>query len=290
MKLLVSLLLCSLAMAQTLDDANKQLAASDWSAAQKSFSSLTRSTPESGAAWAGLGEAELQLKHFDAARSAFAKAVDLKFRPGLNRMNQVRIIAAQGDKAGVISALRAAANQGATGFVRTFVLSSSEFEPLLQDAEFKTLVDVELRPCRNPEYHHFDFWIGDWKVFDPAEKQLLGKNLVTREQDGCLLVEHWSASTGGQTGSSFNYFDIRDHKWHQLYIDNSGNAGAFPELSGSLLDGKIVMLTANNNGTQSRWTWYPLDSSGKKVRQMAEQTTDGGKTWSITWDSVYVKN
>src|SRR6185436_1865350 len=120
-----------------------------------------------------------------------------------------------------------------------------------------------------------------WKVFDPTEKQQLGRNLVTLEQDGCLVIEHWTAGTGGQTGSSFNYFDIRDHKWHQLYIDNSGNAGAFPELSGSLTDGKIVMLTANTNGAQSRWTWYPLDGTGKKVRQMAEQTTDAGKTWTI---------
>ncbi len=290
MKLLAPFLLLSFAFAQTIDDANKQLAASDWSDAQKSFSALTRSTPDSGAAWAGLGESELQLKHFDAASAAFGKAVDLKFRPGLNRMNQVRVLAARGDRAGIVSAVRAAANQLASGFVRTFVLSSSEFEPLLKDSEFKKLVDEELRPCRKPEFRQFDFWVGDWRVFDPAEKQQLGRNLVTLEQDGCLIVEHWTAATGGQTGSSFNYFDIRDNKWHQLYIDNSGNAGAFPELSGSLVEGKIVMLTATTNGQQSRWSWYPLDATGKKVRQMAEQTTDGGKTWSITWDSTYIQN
>ena len=36
-----------------------------------------------------------------------------------------------------------------------------------------------------------------------------------------------------------------------------------------------------------RWTWYAL--SPDRVRQMAEQSLDGGKTWRTTWDSVYVR-
>jgi hypothetical protein len=49
----------------------------------------------------------------------------------------------------------------------------------------------------------------------------------------------------------------------------------------------MVLITDVVDGAQSRWTWYELAAG--KVRQMAEQTNDSGKTWTITWDSVYVK-
>lgn len=142
------------------------------------------------------------------------------------------------------------------------------------------------KPCAAPEYHQFDFWAGDWEVQNPSGHPV-GTNLVTVEQDGCLLVEHWKSGRGIGTGSSFNYYDIRDKKWHQLYINNSGNAGEFPAMAGELNDGRMVLLSEMNNGKQSRWTWYTLAPG--KVRQMAEETNDGGKTWAVTWDSVYVK-
>jgi hypothetical protein len=139
--------------------------------------------------------------------------------------------------------------------------------------------------CQASEYHQFDFWIGDWEVQSPNGK-IVGSNRVTSELDGCLLVEHWSSTVGGQLGSSFNYYDIRDKKWHQLYISNSGNAGAFPAMSGQLVDGKMIMLTDDNSGSVSRWTWYSV--SPGHVRQMAEKSLDHGKTWKVTWDSIYV--
>jgi len=140
--------------------------------------------------------------------------------------------------------------------------------------------------CQSSEYRQFDFWLGDWDVHSP-DGPSVGRNLVTSEQDGCLLIEHWTSSTGEETGTSFNYYDVRDKKWHQLYLDNSGNAGAFPAMAGDLVGNKMILLTDDTKSPLSRWTWYVLEPG--KVRQMAEQSTDGGKTWNIGWDSVYVK-
>ena len=140
--------------------------------------------------------------------------------------------------------------------------------------------------CQSPEYRQFDFWLGDWDVHSP-DGPSVGRNLVTSEQDGCLLIEHWTSSTGGETGTSFNYYDVRDKKWHQLYLDNSGNAGDFPAMDGNLIDGKMVLVSDEKQSPVFRWTWYVL--SPGKVRQMAEKSDDGQKTWKIVWDSVYVK-
>lgn len=145
----------------------------------------------------------------------------------------------------------------------------------------------ENAPCQSPEYRKFDFWIGDWNVHSPNGGPTVGHNLVTLEQDGCLIIEHWTASTGKETGTSFNYYDVRDKRWHQLYLDNSGNAGAFPAMAGNLVEGKMVLISDESQSPISRWTWYVLEPG--KVRQMAEKSTDGQKTWRIIWDSVYVK-
>ena len=144
----------------------------------------------------------------------------------------------------------------------------------------------KVAPCRASEYRQFDFWVGDWDVHSPGGPSV-GHNLVTLEQDGCLIVEHWTSLTGGNTGTSFNYFDVRDKKWHQLYIDNSGNAGNFPAMAGNFVDGKMTLITDETQTAVFRWTWYQLGSG--KVRQMAEQSNDGQKTWKIIWDSQYEK-
>lgn len=139
--------------------------------------------------------------------------------------------------------------------------------------------------CQSPEYRQFDFWLGDWEVQNPSGK-VVGHNLVTRELDGCLIVEHWNDAANKNLGSSFNYFDTRDKKWHQLYISNSGNAGDFPVMSGEFHDGKMQLTTGPHDGPVSRWTWYVV--SPGHVRQMAEQIQPD-KSWKITWDSIYVK-
>ena len=49
----------------------------------------------------------------------------------------------------------------------------------------------------------------------------------------------------------------------------------------------MIMLTDDVNNSMSRWTWYVMEPG--KVKQMAETSADHGKTWQVTWNSVYVK-
>jgi hypothetical protein len=60
-------------------------------------------------------------------------------------------------------------------------------------------------------------------------------------------------------------------------------------MAGGIKDGRMVFLTAATQTPLYRWTFYPLDEIGKKVRQWAESSNDGGKTWTTIWDSVYVR-
>jgi tetratricopeptide (TPR) repeat protein len=257
----------------------------EWQKAAQAYKQLTTTDPNNAPNWQNLGESLLQLKQFPESIQAFQKAAALNFHPLLNQVNEARAYAEQGDRQEAIKLLKEIAATSQAGRAGPFIVGSTEFARYKDDPEYKQILEA-IAPCKSPEYHQFDFWIGDWEVQDP-QGNVVGHNAVTAEQDGCLIVEHWTATGGAQTGTSFNYYDIRDKKWHQLYLDNSGNAGAFPAMSGNLNDKKMVLLTNDPNTPPSRWTWYTM--SPNQVRQMAEQSTDNQKTWQITWDSIYIK-
>ena len=256
-----------------------------WAASAAAYKTLTASNPASGMNWANLGESELQLKHFDEAILAFGKAVDLKYRPFRSMIDQARGWAAKGDATRVGELLQRVIDGGAGAALRPYLLNANEFNSMRATTRFTELV-AKMKPCTAEPYRQFDFWIGEWEV-QVAGGVVAGRNVVTLEQEGCLLVEHWTATGGVQTGTSFNYYDVRDKKWHQLYLDNSGNAGAFPAMAGTLSDGRMVMLTDDVNNALSRWTWYVMEPG--KVKQMQEVSTDHGKTWQVGWNSVYIK-
>ena len=265
--------------------ADGYFAKSDWGNAARAYSEVTAKDAGNAVAWQNLGESFLQLKKYDQAAAAFTKATELKFRPLVNRANVARVWAEQGDKARALGILKEIAASGQGSRLRAYILGSTEFQKLADEPQYQQVLEA-IRPCQTPEYRQFDFWVGDWQVYGQSNN-VVGKNLVTREQDGCLIIEHWtSAGPGGETGTSFNYWDVRDKKWHQLYLDNSGNAGAFPAMAGELKDNKMVLLSDTTVSPVYRWTWYVM--SPGHVKQMAEQSTDGQKTWQTFWDSVYV--
>ncbi|NNC82974.1 MAG: hypothetical protein HKN79_05305 [Flavobacteriales bacterium] len=82
-------------------------------------------------------------------------------------------------------------------------------------------VDSTACACCTPEHRLFDFWVGDWTVYDTSGT-VMGENLIQVLEDGCILNERWVGSQGS-TGRSYNYYHRADSTWNQLWIDNSGN-------------------------------------------------------------------
>jgi hypothetical protein len=137
--------------------------------------------------------------------------------------------------------------------------------------------------CSVPEHRQFDFWLGDWEVKDP-NGNAAGINLISSEFGGCVLQEHWVGSQGGR-GSSFNIFSSADKKWHQAWVDDSGT---FLNLIGNFEDGKMILVNDASVLTD-RITWNLVDGNKDRVRQFWEQTNDGGKTWTVAFDGLYIR-
>jgi hypothetical protein len=141
--------------------------------------------------------------------------------------------------------------------------------------------------CSGPEYRQFDFWIGTWDVFG-AQGALVGTSSVTLELNGCVLHEHWESVGAQQRGRSFNIYDRQSGRWHQSWVSSNGNLLL---LNGSLRDGRMVLEGHSTRpggvDVQNRITWSKEPDGS--VRQLWEQSTDGGKTWSAGFDGRYVR-
>ena len=51
-------------------------------------------------------------------------------------------------------------------------------------------------PCAERPFLQFDFWAGEWDVRDVAGTPA-GVNTITKEENGCVLVERWHSAAGG---------------------------------------------------------------------------------------------
>jgi hypothetical protein len=143
-------------------------------------------------------------------------------------------------------------------------------------------------PCEAAEYRQFDFWIGNWEV--SAQGKPAGTNSIHAVHGGCALQENWQgAGAGGISGSSFNIFDRSTGKWHQTWVDASGTLLL---LDGSLVDGVMVLEgsrpTASGGTAQHRISWTPNEDGS--VRQLWEASNDGGGSWNVLFDGLYVKS
>jgi hypothetical protein len=133
-------------------------------------------------------------------------------------------------------------------------------------------------------YEAFDFWLGEW-VVHTADGALAGHNRITKAEAGCLVMEEWTSAQGG-SGRSMNYIDPMDQSWKQLWVDASGTV---IELSGGLRDNAMNLegMVYARNGTpyNLRGIWTPLADG--RVRQLFEQSKDGGTSWEPWFDGYY---
>jgi hypothetical protein len=92
-------------------------------------------------------------------------------------------------------------------------------------------------PCTGEKYDQFDFWEGNWKVYD-KEGDLVGTNKVVKLQDDCVLQENWISKLSKNTGTSYNFYNAKDDTWNQVWVDNTGFV---MNLKGNFKDGKMVL-------------------------------------------------
>lgn len=139
------------------------------------------------------------------------------------------------------------------------------------------------KPCSDERARQFDFWVGDWTV--SSKGKVVGHNSISSIQGGCTLLEEYHVENGPYEGKSFNYFDLGDEQWHQVWVDNGGLR---LHLAGGISDGKMIMSGERRRGEETivdRITWH--NNADGTVRQVWDVSKDGGETWSNAFDGLY---
>jgi ketosteroid isomerase-like protein len=134
--------------------------------------------------------------------------------------------------------------------------------------------------CTSPEYRQFDFWIGDWDVFESGSTTSAAHVRVDRILGGCVLREHYEDSTA-LVGESFTTYDTARKLWHQTWVTNRGR---LLMIEGTQEDGRMVLSGTyyrDNQEVRVRGSWMPMGSS---VRESAVTSDDAGKTWKPWFD------
>lgn len=140
--------------------------------------------------------------------------------------------------------------------------------------------------CSAPEYRQLDFWLGDWDVFDAGDSKPSMRIQVEKILDGCALRESYK-DVNGMVGESFNIYDASRKVWHQTWVTNRG---ALLVLEGGMENGRMVLRateTTKDGPVQWRAFWIP---QGAEVRETAETSSDGGKTWKPKFDIIFRKH
>lgn len=256
----------------------------DWREAVRRYEAIVAVEGQNFPARGRLGHSLLELDRLREALPHLEAAVANVPAPKL-AFQLARAHARLGDEAKAYAALH---KMVAAGGIATATLAGErDFAKLAVQPRFKQVIaenGVALAPCRTgPERRQFDFWIGEWNVVD-ANGSPAGTSTIQSILDGCTLLENWT-SIGGNGGKSFNVYDRNDKKWHQTWVDDKGT---FTHYIGGLVDGKMVVVheqIAGGAKTLARMTFTKLPDGA--VRQLGEKSTNGGTSWTVTFDLVY---
>jgi tetratricopeptide (TPR) repeat protein len=256
----------------------------DFTQAATLYQKATTEDPKNGRAWFRLALSYHFSGRLEDAIKAYQVADSLKAAPRLIPYNLACAYAMLGQKEAAFTQLDLAVSRG---FKDVATMSTdTDLVSLHNDPRFEAALTKakESQPgCDSAESKQFDFWVGDWSVYISGQE--VGTNSIEKILNGCALQENWAGRVGDH-GKSFNTYNTGLKQWQQHWVDDQGNITTY---LGSWKDNAMVFLSqsVDQKGTPQylRMTFTPIDEN--TVRQLIENSTDQGKSWTPSFDGKY---
>ncbi len=264
--------------------------AQNWKAAKPIYETILSDTSHNGIAWNRLGFCNYQEGNYDVALKNYQKSLNTKpSSPVLatvwSRIAKIQSI--RNEKQSALTALDSAVNNSYSNLGELDTLN--DFKNLRNEQKFKHLrakVYAIAMPCMADKHaREFDFWVGDWDVYQTGTTNLVGHNLIQIIADGCGLLENWT-NLGNRTGKSINFIDA-NNKWKQSWV----GGGNQEFVNGEYKEGAMRFTFENTSpqGAKIMGRFIFFNEKPGQVRQFNETSSDGGKTWVTSYDFTYLK-
>jgi len=274
--------------------ADSLFAVADWKNAKTAYEAVLKDTTQNPLAWNRLGFSNYHLKNYTAALKNFQQALLQHPPQGLkpfvfSRMAKIHAIENEKEKA--FTELDSAVNNGYANFKELDTLI--DFQAIRGGERFKKIraqVYANANPCMADAHHReFDFWVGEWDVYQTAGKLPAGAHSsIQMISGGCAILENWESPNSN--GKSINFIDPVTNKWKQSWAGNYAN-GTQEFVNGEYKDGamRFEFTTTGPQGQQVTGHLIFYNQGPNQVRQFNETSADGGKTWTTNYDFTYVR-
>jgi len=220
------------------------------------------------------------------------RAITLGFQPMAQaRFRLARAFAKSGDaEKALVELERLVAN----GFQNASVLAMPDLDSLRALPRFQAFekqLNANAHPCTaEPKFHTFDFWIGEWDVQATGiARAPMGQgatSIIEHQLDSCVIQENWMPIGGNGAGKSFNIYNTTTQQWEQYYVDTRGTITLY---KGTFHEDGNLYYEADQFGSTNKIRMTFFNQGPNQVRQLGHTSTDGGKTWTVSFDLTYVR-
>jgi tetratricopeptide (TPR) repeat protein len=273
--------------APTVARADSLFARQDWKGAASAYGAIVKEDPENGFAWFRLGASLRAGGDYEGAIDAYKKAEAIRHNP----LAMFQLASAYAHEKRDDLAFEWLTRAADAGFRwHQVYLDDPDFARLRPDPRFvavETLIQQNSSPCtQRSESRQLDFWLGEWVCRTPAGT-IAGKNTIVVTDRDCVILERWSDAQG-EVGMSFNVYNAAKGQWQQTWMSG---AGQIAEFSGEFREGAMRLegYREGPNGERipARLTLTP--SGPETVRQVGENSPDGGLTWNVIYEYIYTR-
>lgn len=235
------------------------------------------------------------LGNYTEAMRLYQEVLKKQFGPGLKPQLYSRMAmtySMKGDKQQAMVFLDSAV---ANGYANAYELEhAKDFQAIRNEARFKTIYTNALNatlPCTTrPEARLFDFWVGEWDVYNNLyPNNRVGSSSIQNVSGGCMILENWQSFNGLYSGKSQNWYDTTAKKWNQLWLGAGGDVQRFTD--GEYKDGamRFKYQQPNAQGVLQPGNFIFYNMGPDKVRQYSELSSDSGKTFQVVYDFIYIR-
>jgi hypothetical protein len=270
--------------------------AQQWKAAIPLYESAIKSGVNNALTWNRLGYCYHNIGQIEIAIKHYQTSLANKPTAFLEQIVHTRLARAYSLKNELDKSFSSLEKALSLGYLNTNEIETHlDFVNLRKDNRFentKRLVYENAFPCqKDSRTKEFNFWLGEWDVYANGTTTLVGKSKIESASGGCMVLENWTA-VGPQlhNGKSMNYVDPVTSKWIQVWVGSSGvnSQNIIRFYDGEYKDGAMrFVFNYEVNGAKIIGRFIFFNEGPNQVRQFNEQSSDGGKTWTTSYDYIY---